>query len=105
MKHFHDYFDSGKPLLALRTANHGFWKGKPYTKDGAKIELRELLGGKFMGHHGGWHREATRGIPVADNIDHPILKGVKDIWGTSDVYRCHSRCRSVGSSRGSATKG
>ena len=90
MKHFHDYFDSGKPLLALRTANHGFWKGKPYIKDGATVELRELLGGKFMGHHGGWHRESTRGILVSENSEHPILKGVKDIWGTSDVYRCHS---------------
>ena len=90
MKHFHDYFDSGKPLIALRTANHGFWKGKPYTKNGEKITLQTLLGGKFMGHHGGWHRESTRGIVVPENKTHPILTGVKDIWGTSDVYRCHS---------------
>ena len=90
MKHFQDYFDSGKPLLALRTANHGFWKGKPYTKNGETITLQKLLGGKFMGHHGGWHREATGGIIVPENKTHPILKGVKDIWGTSDVYRCHS---------------
>ena len=27
MQHFYDYFDSGKPLIALRTANHGFWEG------------------------------------------------------------------------------
>ena len=25
MQHFHNYFDSGKPIIALRTANHGFW--------------------------------------------------------------------------------
>jgi hypothetical protein len=25
MQHFYDYFDSGKPLIALRTANHGSW--------------------------------------------------------------------------------
>ena len=42
-----------------------------------------------MGHHGGWHREATRGILVKENNTHPILTGVTDIWGTSDVYRCH----------------
>ena len=44
-----------------------------------------------MGHHGGWHRdEATRGIIVPASKGHPILTGVKDIWGPSDVYRCHN---------------
>lgn len=89
MKHFHDYFDSGKPLIALRTANHGFYGGKRYSVKGKAISLREMLGGTFMGHHGGWHRESTRGIVVPENKSHPILTGVTDIWGTSDVYRCH----------------
>jgi peroxiredoxin (alkyl hydroperoxide reductase subunit C) len=90
MQHFYDYFDSGKPLIALRTANHGFWGGLRYKKSGKNISLREMLGGTFMGHHGGWHREATRGVVVSDNKKHPILIGVEDIWGTSDVYRCHN---------------
>ena len=90
MQHFHDYFDSGKPLIALRTANHGFWGGKKYEKNGKPVSLRELLGGTFMGHHGGWHRESTRGLIVSENKTHPILIGVDDIWGTSDVYRCHN---------------
>lgn len=90
LKHFHDYFDSGRPLIALRTANHGFYGGTKYIKDGKQVSLREMLGGTFMGHHGGWHREATRGVIVEANNDHPILVGVKDIWGTSDVYRCHN---------------
>ena len=89
MQHFYDYFDSGKPLIALRTANHGFWGGLKYKKDSKNVSLREMLGGTFMGHHGGWHREATRGVIVAENSKHPILVGVEDIWGTSDVYRCH----------------
>ncbi|MDG1874081.1 MAG: ThuA domain-containing protein [Mariniblastus sp.] len=90
MKYFHDYFDSGKPLIALRTANHGFMGGKSYRKDGQNVGLREMLGGSFMGHHGGWHREATQGIAEPANKTHPILVGVEDIWGTSDVYRCHN---------------
>lgn len=90
MQHFHDYFDSGKPLIALRTANHGFWGGLGYQKDGENVSLRQILGGTFMGHHGGWHREATRGVIVPENKKHPILIGVEDIWGTSDVYRCHN---------------
>lgn len=90
MKHFHDYFDSGKPLIALRTANHGFMGGKKYMVGDRSVSLREMLGGTFMGHHGGWHRESTRGIVVPDSAEHPILRGVEDIWGTSDVYRCHN---------------
>lgn len=90
MDHFHQYFDSGKPLIALRTANHGFMRGKKYSVNGREIGLKEFLGGAFMGHHGGWHRESTRGIIVEANKTHPILTGVEDIWGTSDVYRCHN---------------
>ena len=90
MQCFYDYFDSGKPLIALRTANHGFLGGLRYKKDGKNVSLRQMLGGTFMGHHGGWHREATRGVLVSENKKHPILIGVGDIWGTSDVYRCHN---------------
>lgn len=90
MQHFHDYFDSGKPLIALRTANHGFWRGKKYTKADKHVSLGEMLGGTFRGHHGGWHRESTRGSIVPENASHPILIGVDDIWGTSDVYRCYT---------------
>ncbi|TWU54316.1 Trehalose utilization [Rubripirellula tenax] len=90
MKHFHDYFDSGKPIIALRTANHGFQFGKDYVVNDRVVGLRELLGGAFSGHHGGWHRESTRGIVVDDQKNHPILTGVGEIWGTSDVYRCHT---------------
>lgn len=89
VKYFHDYFDSGKPLIALRTANHGFLGSKNYKLKDKSVSLREMLGGTFMGHHGGWHRESTRGIIVPENQTHPILTGVTDIWGTSDVYRCH----------------
>lgn len=89
MRYFFDYFDSGKPLIALRTANHGFTRSKAYSVNGRNVNLRELLGGTFMGHHGGWHRESTRGVVVPESGEHPILTGVADIWGTSDVYRCH----------------
>jgi hypothetical protein len=90
LAHFHNYFDSGKPLLALRTANHGFWGSMKYQVGGEEVSLNQLLGGKFMGHHGGWHRESTRGQIVPESAEHPILSGVTDIWGTSDVYRCHN---------------
>lgn len=90
-KHFHDYFDSGKPVLALRTANHGLWGGTGYLKDGTEVSLSQLLGGAFMEHHGGWHSESTRGLIAEENREHPILAGVGEIWGPSDVYRCHNQ--------------
>ena len=91
IKHLHDYFDSGKPLIALRTANHGLARAHKYKVNGRVVGLKEMLGGAFMGHHGGWHRESTRGIIVEETKSHAILTGVKDIWGTSDVYRCHNQ--------------
>lgn len=90
MAHFHNYFDSGKPLIALRTANHGFQGSKKYEVAGNVVNLRDMLGGAFFGHHGGWHRESTSGVIVDENKQHPILTGIKNIWGTSDVYRCHT---------------
>jgi len=48
-----------------------------------------------MGHHGGWHREATRGTVVKELADHPIVKGVSDIWGPSDVYRTYKEGTSL----------
>lgn len=90
LNHLYSYFDSGKPILAIRTANHGLWRdNKPYQVNGKDVSLEKLLGGKFMGHHGGWKREATSGIINPETKEHPILRGVKDVWGTTDVYRCH----------------
>lgn len=90
-KHVYDFFDTGKPMLMLRTGNHGInRKTKPYKLGDQPVSLERLLGGKFRGHHGGWHREATRGVIVDEQKSHPVLIGVSDIWGPSDVYRCHN---------------
>jgi len=90
LQHFYNYFDSGRPLIALRTANHGFLGDTKYVVGERLVSLREMLGGAFMEHHGGWHRESTRGSIVPAHQSHPILTGVAEIWGTSDVYRCHN---------------
>jgi hypothetical protein len=82
-----DYLDSGKPLIGLRTANHGFRGPLPYEIDGKRAGIGEILGGAFMNHHGIWHGDSTRGDIVPEMKDSPILIGVKDIWGPSDVYR------------------
>jgi Trehalose utilisation len=89
MTHIYDYLDSGKPIIGIRTANHGFL-GFEYKKDGKKIDFGEdVLGGAFRSHHGRWQQDSTRGMIVDANRQHPILAGVSDIWGQSDVYRTY----------------
>jgi hypothetical protein len=87
LKHVYDYLDAGKPVIGIRTANHGFL-GFEYKKGGKKVDFGEdILGGSFRNHHGRWQADSTRGIVVEKNKDHPVLKGVADVWGPSDVYR------------------
>ncbi len=86
--HVIDYLDSGKPILAIRTANHGFLDHFPYEIAGKPVRFGEdVLGGTFLEHHGNWHQDSTRGILVVGQAAHPILRGVTDLWGPSDVYR------------------
>jgi hypothetical protein len=91
-----DYLDSGKPILSIRTGNHGFYGALPYKIDGKNVDFgRDILGGSFMGHHGNWHADSTRGSIVPELKDHPILRGVSDIWGKSDVYRTYKEGTSL----------
>ncbi len=90
------YIDSGKPIISLRTGNHGFYGALPYKINGKEVRWGEdVLGGTFMGHHGRWHADSTRGIIVPEQKDHPILIGVTDIWGNSDVYRTYKEGTSL----------
>lgn len=90
------YVDSGKPFIALRTGNHGFRGPLPYKIGGKQVRWGEdVLGGAFMGHHGRWQADSTRGILVEEQKQHPILAGVSDIWGNSDVYRTYKEGTSL----------
>jgi hypothetical protein len=96
LAHVLEYFDSGKPIFGIRTANHGFSGPFPYKVNGKQVRFGEdVLGGSFRGHHGGWHHEATRGIVVDANKDHAILRGVSDVFGPSDVYRTYGEGKSL----------
>ena len=58
--------------------------------DGKQVNWGEgILGGSFRGHHGRYHADSTRGLIVEGQKNHPILRGVEDIWGNSDVYRTY----------------
>jgi hypothetical protein len=96
MKHFVDYFLSGKPIVALRTATHAFRYERNPKSPYAKYSFdnkewpggfgQQVLGDTWISHHGRHKKEATRGLIEGANKDHPILHGVLDVFGTSDVY-------------------
>lgn len=82
----HDYVKAGKPVIGLRTATHAF-TGDAET-DGLKWKDFGLvvLGETWVSHHGKHKVEGARGVIEAAHADHPVLQGVKDIFGPSDVY-------------------
>ena len=97
MKHFADYLQAGKPFIALRTSTHAF-QGLPAGPH-AKFNWqnnewkggfgRQVLGETWVDHWGGHKSEATRGVIDAAAKDHPILRGVEDVFGDTDVYEAH----------------
>lgn len=96
MKYLVDYLTAGKPLIALRTSTHAFNytrnKQSPYAKFDYGSRAwpggfgQQLLGETWLNHHGVHKGESARGVIEGLHAGHPILKGVKDIWGPSDVY-------------------
>jgi len=100
MKLFVDYLNSGKPLISLRTSTHAFnytkHRDSPYarysynSKDPAGGFGREVVGETWVNHYGKHQQESTRGLIASGMEEHPIVKGVEDIWGPSDVYGINS---------------
>jgi hypothetical protein len=96
MKHFVDYYLAGKPIIALRTSTHAFdYPGNsqsPYAKYSWKSKEwaggfgKQVLGETWVAHHGAHKKEGTRGIIYAAAKNHPIMRGVSDIFGDTDVY-------------------
>jgi len=96
MKYIIDYTNAGKPVMGLRTATHAFNytknKQSPYAKYSFNSKEfdggygRQVFGETWISHYGNHGKESTRGVINEEMKDHPILKGVEDIWGPSDVY-------------------
>ncbi|MEX2581066.1 MAG: DUF6797 domain-containing protein [Verrucomicrobiales bacterium] len=100
MEEIDAYLRSGRPVVGLRTANHGFrfpedskWHHYSWQYRGEKEAWEEgfgglVLGSWFFSHHG-WHRqESTRGIVEEGAEKHEILRGIEpgSVWGPTDVY-------------------
>jgi hypothetical protein len=92
-----DYANSGRPIVALRTSTHPFnyqtRKDSPYAKYSWRSKEpdggfgRQVIGETWISHYGVHQKESTRALPAPGMEKHPILKGVKDVWGPSDVYQ------------------
>jgi hypothetical protein len=95
-KHFVDYLQRGGPVIAIRTSTHAFDytrnKQSPYSKFGWNSKEwpggfgQEVLGDTWVSHHGVHKGESARGLINGAYSSNPILRGVKDVWGPSDVY-------------------
>ena len=96
MKCIIDYTNSGKPVVGLRTSTHAFNYRKnnnsPYAKYSFRDKQfdggygRQVLGETWINHYGRHQRESTRGLVAEGMENHPIVTGIDDIWGESDVY-------------------
>lgn len=98
MKYFDAYLKSGKPIVAMRTSTHAFSysrnKQSPYAKysyNGAEKGWeggfgKRVLGETWVNHHGHHGKEGTRALVNGLLESHEVLRGVRDIWGETDVY-------------------
>lgn len=96
MAHFARYVESGKPIVGIRTATHAFQYTRtlesPYACYDWRSEAwpggfgRQVLGETWVSHHGAHGSQSTRGVLEPPQAAHPILRGVRDLWGPTDVY-------------------
>lgn len=111
MKHFHDAVQRGVPIIGLRTSTHAFNMAKDSTYgawawNNEKGGFGRIFLGETWVSHWGKHRvEATKGIlePIAkDNV---LLRGVTDLFGTTDVYEAAPPADAVILARGQVLAG
>ncbi len=97
MQHIVDYLDRGGPVIGLRTATHAFQIKRPdarflkYTWKGGDESYpggfgRQILGETWVSHYGRNHKQSSRLLLQPDLKDHPILRGVRDVWVQSGGY-------------------
>jgi hypothetical protein len=95
MARFDKLLRAGKPIVGLRTSTHafnGFPKGSPwdswnYNNQGGFG--KRVLGETWLTHWGKHKLEATRGVIEASQREHPVLRGVSNLFGDTDVYEAY----------------
>ena len=105
MKHFVNYLQTGKPIVALRTSTHAFRFGPNTTYQDFNNFGKQVLGENWVAHWGHHKFEATRGVIEPENKNHPILRGVTNIFGDTDVYEAYPPADAKILVRGQVLKG
>ncbi|MFO1482222.1 MAG: ThuA domain-containing protein [Verrucomicrobiaceae bacterium] len=110
-KKFAAAINRGVPIIALRTSTHAF-NGYPQESPFAAWNFnnnggwgRKVLGETWVSHWGKHKVEATKGIIEAANANHPILRGVSDIFANTDVYEAAPPADAVVLVRGQILQG
>jgi type 1 glutamine amidotransferase len=96
MQHIVDYLDRGGPVVGYRTATHAFQIKRPdakflkYTWNNKNDYVggfgRQILGETWVSHYGRNHQQSSKLLLQPDQAEHPILRGVKDVWAQSGGY-------------------
>ena len=92
MTRFEAAVNRGVPLVALRTSTHIFnfpmespWAEWSWNHENGGFG-KNVLGETWISHWGKHKIEATRGVVEKGQEKNPLLNGVMDVFGDSDVY-------------------
>ncbi|MDQ8180614.1 PVC-type heme-binding CxxCH protein [Pelagicoccus sp. SDUM812005] len=81
-----DYLNAGKPVFAFRTATHAFKNDDFFGGYDWRNFGKNVVGENWLSHHGKHKVQGGRAVIVPENVDHPVLNSVKDIFTWSDIY-------------------
>jgi hypothetical protein len=85
MEKFVAAYERGIPIIGLRTSTHAFaTKYKEMDKFGKRV-----LGEEWVSHWGNHKKEATKGVMEPSAKEHPLLRGVNDVFVDTDVYEAY----------------
>jgi hypothetical protein len=95
MARFDKRLRAGTPIVALRTSTHAFngfpkgsaWESWNYNNQGGWG--KRVVGETWVTHWGRHKVEATRGVIEDAQRAHPLLRGVSDLFGDTDVYEAY----------------
>jgi len=111
MKKFEAALNRGVPIIGLRTSTHafnGFAKDSPWAKwnYGNKGGFgKQVFGETWVNHWGNHKKEATRGVIEPSAKNDPVMRGVEDVFGTTDVYEAAQSADAKILLRGQVLKG
>lgn len=117
MQHFDAYIRRGGPIVAFRTATHAFnnkgnakWEHYSWNYKGEKSAWKDgfgelVLGETWVSHYGTNHKQSSKLILEDSQKQHPILRGVKEVWVQSGGYTAYPNEGTTTLARGQVLNG